>query len=253
MSGREMRSPKEHHRDGPCRDLKIEREACISHIPDIESRLVFRRNIPASHDLRPAGETRADKQPGPVFVGLIAGQKRPRTNDGHFAMENIEQLRQLIEPQAAHDGADAGNPFRVGKPSSIGVMRRSHGAEFVKFEGSATEPWALLPEQDRRTHGCGHKKRGGRHKRQADDERSRCGKAVDGSFRHPVSTLGDLLEFGGANFEAQIRGRRCCGRSRHPKKTARCRTIKAQVFSKELKRNGAGPLHTKKGIALTCF
>ena len=49
-------------------------------------------------------------------LGDLAGQRRPRTDEAHRAVEHVEQLGQLIEARRPQKATDAGDP-RVTCPS----------------------------------------------------------------------------------------------------------------------------------------
>ena len=52
----------------------------------------------------------------PVFVLRdLFGQRRPRTDQAHVAFDHVEQLRQLVEAEAAEPSADARDPGIVTK------------------------------------------------------------------------------------------------------------------------------------------
>lgn len=99
--------PEQHDANCLDRDFQIEKNACVADVPDIEGRLIFRGNIPATCHLRPAGQPRPDHQAGKTVFRLIACQQGARANEGHIAAKYVDELGQLVEPGPAHEAAPA--------------------------------------------------------------------------------------------------------------------------------------------------
>src|SRR5271157_6431679 len=101
----------------------------------------------------------------------FVGERRPRADEGHIALQDIQELRQLIEAgsaQKAPDGCDAwvggefvsGLAFRrlaetVGNAALYiflvdgGVVVDAHGPELQEVALSAVLPEPLLTKEDR--------------------------------------------------------------------------------------------------------
>ena len=73
-----------------------------------------------------------------LLLGVLRGiqqQLRARPDEGHVALQDIEQLRQFIKFQAAHDLARAGNAAVVERRAAAGLIRPDdHRAEFIDIE-----------------------------------------------------------------------------------------------------------------------
>src|SRR5271169_407679 len=106
-------------------------------------------------DLRPARDARLDVVPAgitrePFDIALVVRERvRARTDDRHFADEDIDQLRQLVDAVAPEDGADACDPGVCPRGlDDIGpVVHRRHRAELEDAERLLVEAVALLPKQ----------------------------------------------------------------------------------------------------------
>src|SRR4051794_20757704 len=85
--------------------------------------------------------------------------KRPRTDQTHFAKQNVIKLRELVQAEFAKpfsDGSDTRivSDFKDGTAHLIHGSQlvlelfgiRDHGAKFVNIERVAVQPGALLAE-----------------------------------------------------------------------------------------------------------
>ncbi len=73
---------------------------------------------------------------------------RPGTDDRHVALENVQELGQLVEAGAAHEPAEARDPGVVpgGLQDLIAVLADAHGTELIDDEGAAAQSAAPLTE-----------------------------------------------------------------------------------------------------------
>ena len=123
--------------------------------------MVDRRGFatPTIH-LRPAGDAGADPVTHRILshdvteqpVGRLGvGGVWPWPDQGHRAVQHVQELRQLVDRELADDPADAGDTRIVlgGLPigQEIGHLR-VHGAELITKEQTVVETHAWLPEQD---------------------------------------------------------------------------------------------------------
>src|SRR5271156_2901829 len=157
-------------------DLHIEHRRPYSGIlqiqPDhlIKRRLASPVHLPQSGNARPRLE---QAPPVPDIIGLqLVRNRRPRSNQGHLAFQDIPELGNLIEAGAPHNSADPGNTRIVGElvgyfcfgvatrgrslagDKSLYVffvdrsVRRSiHRPKFQKLKRNAIPANALLPEE----------------------------------------------------------------------------------------------------------
>ena len=115
-------------------------------IPDVEGRFVGRRNGAPAHDLRPTGQPRTHKEARRISRRLIDRQQRPWPDEAHLASEDLEKLRQLVEPEAAQQMTDLARSLVRRDTAPVSVVGRRHGAELVEPERIAANAGALLPE-----------------------------------------------------------------------------------------------------------
>jgi len=112
-------------------------------------------------DLGPAGDTRNDAVPGEVPLEDLAARPAghphadrvgTRPDERHLTLEDVEQLRQLIEARAPEERPEPGHARialeRLPAPRGI-ACRMVHRAELVELEDSALMTVPLLPEQHR--------------------------------------------------------------------------------------------------------
>lgn len=141
-------------------DEEIESRSPVFQIPDVELDTAF--HLPElaglateTVDLRPAGNTRLDKVANHVFVddaGILFGVLQhvgTRTDDGHVAPENVDELGQLI---------NTGLTDELAYPRLTGIVERSlqtvgigvdtHGAELVTPEFTSVNSCAFLLEEN---------------------------------------------------------------------------------------------------------
>src|SRR6516165_2689725 len=114
---------------------------------------------PQSVDLRPTGHPRFDMVAEGIFrdqsLVLIVMRKRMRSraDQGHVALHNIEELRELINARRAQYLPDSGNPavaaLRLANRRS--VLHDRHGSKFEDHELMSVEAISALAEYDRAT------------------------------------------------------------------------------------------------------
>ena len=145
--------------------------------------------MPPALDLRPAGHAQADGQSRVEARILVCGKQRPRADERHLADEDVEELRQLVQPAAAEKATANGQAVCVGDAAAIGVVGSRHGAELIEAERPPGEARPLLPKDRRRAdlgdHDGGDQQEQGR---QQDDGAKSCDK-VQRALHPPVGTL----------------------------------------------------------------
>ena len=96
-------------------------------------------------DLEPAALARG------VVVDLVL-DRRPRADDRHLAAQDVDQVRQLVEREAAQQAADAGDARIALEHVDAGAHRRragDHRAQLPELEGRAAATDAALAVEDR--------------------------------------------------------------------------------------------------------
>ena len=74
----------------------------------------------------------------------------PRTHEVHVTAEHVDQLGQLVEPEAPEPPSAPRDPVRVVPlPLGVDALDRMHRAELDQVERQPVEPCTLLDEEDR--------------------------------------------------------------------------------------------------------
>ena len=125
------------------------------------------------------------------------GPLRTRADDRHVAAQDVPELRQLVEVEAAQPAADRRAPRVVvaGPDRAGGVLGAFvHRAELVDLEGAAVESHALLRVEHRAPRSPADERRDD-EQREPEDEQRRAGdqdvdrpleQAVEAAQRHVV-------------------------------------------------------------------
>src|SRR5260221_304807 len=125
------------------------------HIPDVELDPLLPRDPGAAVNLRPAGDTRPEVEAPALArrVELDLGrQGRARPDDPHLSPQDVEQVRQLIEGEAAQEPADARDPWVCGRHSGAdadGVGTLAHRPQLEELEDHSVPADAALAVEDR--------------------------------------------------------------------------------------------------------
>ena len=136
--------------DGARDDAQIEPEAGVLDVPEIERQLLRGLELVAAVDLRPAGDARARGRAAGEVLRQVARQERSGADQRHVADQDVDQLRQLVQPGAAQEPAEARGPLRIRQRRAGGVVGEPHGPELVEGEGAQAPARADLTEQERR-------------------------------------------------------------------------------------------------------
>src|SRR5690606_10394407 len=122
------------------------------HIPDIVAELVLPRQGIAAVNLSPAGKAR----PHLVAAGLlgvverqILHQQRARADQAHVALEDVPELRQLVEAGRTQKAAERRKALGIGKKLPGGADRIRHGTELDQIERDAPKTGTLLDVENR--------------------------------------------------------------------------------------------------------
>ena len=75
------------------------------------------------------------------------GQERPRADESHVALEDVEELGELVDRGGADEAADLGEAVGIGEELALGIALISHGLELHDLEDFAMKTRALLVEQ----------------------------------------------------------------------------------------------------------
>lgn len=134
----------------------------MADIPEIELHPTphigdFRRVTTGPIDLSPSGNAGFHRLATIIVVDelaviLVMGEGvRARPDQRHVALENIDELRQLVDAGPAKPAADPRHPAVVALRllNDASVLHDFHGSELDDLEGMAVEAPAALPEEDR--------------------------------------------------------------------------------------------------------
>ena len=105
--------------------------------------------VPACYLSQPGYPLKAAKLYSVIFrsAGEIGDKLRPWTNEGHFALQHIKELRQLVDRGVAEEAAEAGKALAV-LARGFGVAVRAHRSEFQDLKGFAEVTRTPLLEED---------------------------------------------------------------------------------------------------------
>lgn len=125
-------------------------EGEVVDIPHVELELFGPRDGVAAVALCPAG----DAWTHVVAAGLLRAVEREvlrqqgaRPNEGHVALDHVDELRQLVDRGGTHKAAHTGETLHVGEQSAIGGPLIGHGLELDDLKQPAMQAWPLLEEE----------------------------------------------------------------------------------------------------------
>src|SRR5262245_2178686 len=209
-------------RDGFKNDLQVEPRRPVFDVVNIELDHLLERQAVAPADLRQAGQARFYVKPFAV-PGLIAfdliRNGRARADQRHLAFEDVEDLGQLVEAQAAQERAHAREPVAVDEfvtrvfpgaearvaltfdhPRHVIAVRVvyfdvvEHRAELVDLEDVAVHPDGLLPVERRASRFQLDGDRDEQPERRGEEQDKRADYQVDAAFEEPRRGGKRLLE-----------------------------------------------------------
>ena len=137
-------------------DTDILGETGVGDVHQVHLQFIVGRGIVLAVDLGVAGEAglglKAKTEFREFFFIFLEdlGALRAGADNGHIAAKDVDELRDLVDAEAANTAPDGGDAFVIaaGEPRHavlFGVF--VHAAEFQQFEGLAFFCQALLPEQ----------------------------------------------------------------------------------------------------------
>src|SRR5438552_7841098 len=104
----------EHRRDGLEHDEQIVRDGPVLDVEEVEANVVVERELAAASGLPEAGDAGTNLEPiaVPVLVGGdLLGERRPRPDQAHLALQDVQELRELVQAVAPEPPSDAGDPW----------------------------------------------------------------------------------------------------------------------------------------------
>src|SRR6476660_7704967 len=153
----------EHRRDGLEHDEQIVRDGPILDVEEVEANVVVERQLAAASRLPEARDAGADLESiaVPVLVGSdLLGERRPGPDQAHLALQDVQELRELVQAVTPEPPSDARDPWILadleqGARSLVPLLELGeeqlgashHGAELVDREGPALAADAHLLEE----------------------------------------------------------------------------------------------------------
>src|SRR3989442_5635724 len=207
-----------HDGDRAEQNLEIEAQRPAVHVeevhlhPPLEVHGVPPTDLPEAGDPGSHGEAPALRA---LDLTRLVHRQWPRPHQAHLALEDIEELGELVEGKLPEEPAGAGAP-RVtrrleDRPGPVvevvdlvahPLRVLDHGPELVHQEAPAVEPGALLAEDDRPAGGELDRERDGQEERERHDEEDRCAHDVE----RPLGGEDALARQGGREAVGRQRG-----------------------------------------------
>ena len=120
-------------------------------VPYVVVQLFLPADVVPSVTLRPAADAGAHLVAAAVvgtIQGEVLGKEGPRPYQRHVALEDVDELGQLVDARAAHEATHGCQPLRVGQQPALAVALVGHGLELIDAEDAAVLARSLLREED---------------------------------------------------------------------------------------------------------
>src|SRR5262252_6756666 len=138
----------QHQFDGHHGDPQIKPQRCIADIPLVQLFFFLFGYELGAIDLGPSADTRANRKSYRRVRGLILREQGSRPDQGHFAKQHIQQLRQFIKTRRPQESANCGRSSAARRRMPSRVKRRFQGSKFVDQERPALAAKPFLPEEN---------------------------------------------------------------------------------------------------------
>src|SRR5262245_19909432 len=139
-----------------------------------------------------------------------------RSDETHFALKDVEHLRNFVDSEFANDCADAGYPritFRRPYRTYFRFGILGHGAKFTQHEAAIILTNALLPVKNRSTAFKLDGDSGQQDERHAQNQSDKRNHHIDGTFRGENNTVTAKSRRQRDPFRWQIRDRDFAGQA----------------------------------------
>lgn len=134
-------------------DPRVHEERHMVHVLHVPRELVLPGKRVSAADLGKARESGSDfvaSRVMRIIVIQILDQKRSGTDDAHVALQDIEELRKLVQRSGTEDAPEPVQTLAVRKELAVLVPLIAHGPELVQLENLAVPARSVLGEEDRR-------------------------------------------------------------------------------------------------------
>src|SRR5688572_20579264 len=185
--------------EGQQHDLEIEQEVPIFDVVEVAADARVEIGVAAvAVDLGPAGDARLDVVARVVVGDLLLevadefGALGARADEAHVALQDVPELRRLIDVPLAHKRADGETPRIVGPGpagASVALGVEAHAADLVAPERAAIAAEAPLQVEDRARALDIHERGEHRDDRGAQDEPNRGADEIDGLLEGDVERI----------------------------------------------------------------
>src|SRR5919202_85875 len=157
-------APRHHRRQRPQDQPHVRPQGPVGDVQVVELDHLLERDARAAQDLPQAGEARrqvdARAQPA-VQLAMLGLDERARADEAHLALEDVPELRELVEARDPQQTPDARDPRVVIEQEPVRVAAQrgelllallrpdDHRAELDELEAASRAPHPRLPEQRR--------------------------------------------------------------------------------------------------------
>ena len=120
------------------------------HIPHIIFEFVRPGNGISTMALCPSGDARTHFMPAGLLLGIqwqVLHQQWPGPNQGHIALQHIDQLGKFINGGGAHKTSHLGQPFFIRQQIAVLIPFVGHRLEFDDLENFCVFTWAFLQKK----------------------------------------------------------------------------------------------------------
>src|SRR5215210_4548136 len=149
-------------------DPEVEPERPVVDIPDVEDEAVVPAyEVPALHLGEPS-DAGLHVVPSCLLRRIarqVLEQEWPWSHDAHLALDDVPQLRQLVEAGSPENRSQPRDTCVQWHDGSVGPERITHRPELDDRERRALVAWADLPEQHRAPHRRADRDGDGEHDR----------------------------------------------------------------------------------------
>ena len=147
----------EQHANGHKDQLQVVNQRAVFNIEHVELELVLKVRIVFTVDLRVARQSRFDLHAVAEFRHALAVEidildpLRARADQRHFAVQNVEKLRQFVDAGSAHELAERRNAAvaRAGELRAVLFRVHNHAAKLIERKALEVAGVAFLPKEHR--------------------------------------------------------------------------------------------------------
>ena len=143
--------PSKHLLDGRKENLQVHLEADVPDVIDVILKLLCPADVVAAVDLRPTAHSGGDIVAVVLLLAVereVLHQQRTGADEGHIALEEVDQLRQFVNRGGADKLAHLGQTVGIGKELALGIPLVRHCLELQSLENLLILPRTVLSEEN---------------------------------------------------------------------------------------------------------